>query len=543
MTPLRARGTIDVTGGSPLRPFDLARAEGIAAPAQDHPITGTVRGYCAWAQVLVANIAAAQVEKVARVPVVMAGEPLSYRLGLANLTNRPVEWFDAVDLLPRSGEARAPESRLTGGIADVQAVVESGWPPIEVWASASDPAALDTAGGGVADGLVDPVTAWGAGGAGLGGPDWPCRLADVGSRSCGAIPARDAITALRLWGPDPRPGRSGSVSDSFLPPDSPPRYVSLTLLAPAAAPGDLAHNAWGGRFEGLPLPVFDAAVIRVRSLATPTATPSPIPTMPTATRTHTPTGVPTATATAVPTPPPPPPPRVRPRATPQPVRRVYLPTLLRLPCNPRPVDVVLVIDLSTSMLRPAGDGDTKLAAVMRAARGFLSHFAPEQSGGRVALVAFNVKAWIVQPLTADGALLATALQSLPGSIEEGTRLDLGLRVGASALGDAQPGRWRAMVFLTDGMPNWVPTPAGGGRQEDTVLAAAAEVRARGIVIHTVGYGRVDAADPADRISPELLRAIAGPGGDYHQTDDAGALADVFRQIAASLGCGGVAGWP
>ena len=93
-----------------------------------------------------------------------------------------------------------------------------------------------------------------------------------------------------------------------------------------------------------------------------------------------------------------------------------------------------------------------------------------------------------------------------------------------------------MVFLTDGLPNRVPTPAGGGAQEDTVLAAAAEVRAGGIVIHTVGYGRADAPALIDRISPELLRAIAGAEGGYHETDDASVLAEVFRAIAAVLGC-------
>ena len=38
---------------------------------------------------------------------------------------------------------------------------------------------------------------------------------------------------------------------------------------------------------------------------------------------------------------------------------------------------------------------------------------------------------------------------------------------------------RAMIFLTDGLPNRVPTPMPGGRQEDTVLAVAAEARAVG----------------------------------------------------------------
>jgi Mg-chelatase subunit ChlD len=204
---------------------------------------------------------------------------------------------------------------------------------------------------------------------------------------------------------------------------------------------------------------------------------------------------------------------------------------------------VLVIDVSSSMLRSAGDGGSKLDAVMRAARAFIDRFDPERSQGRVAIVVFNERAWMTQPMTGDRELLDAAIDDLPNHIREGTRLDLGLLAGAEALGEAEPGRWRAMVFLTDGLPNRVPTPAPDGRQEDTVLAAAAEVRGRGVEIHAVGYGRVDAQDIADRISPELLREIAGDDARYHETDDAGGLAEVFRGIASLIGCGRDVGWP
>ena len=104
-------------------------------------------------------------------------------------------------------------------------------------------------------------------------------------------------------------------------------------------------------------------------------------------------------------------------------------------------------------------------------------------------------------------------------------------------------RWRAIVFLTDGMPNRIPTPQAGGSMEDVVLAAAREVRASGITIHAVGYGRPDAADLADRILPWLLRAVAGPDGAYYQTDDASELADRFHRIAVELECMRSVRWP
>jgi len=503
-------------------------------------------GRCAWAQVIVANIAAAQVEKVARVPVVLPGEVMAYRLALANLTDRPVEWFDAVDILPRAGEPRSPVTRITGGIAEVRAVVAPGGPPIEVWASGTDPDALDVMGGTPRDSLVDPVSAWGAPGAGISGTDWPCRLADVGTPRCGAIRSKADVTALRLWGPDPKPGRSSAPGDSFLPAAAPPRWIDVTLVAPGSVPGDLSHNAWGGRFESLPLPVYDDAEIRVRPPDTPTPTITPTPTAsftpsatPTATATATASRTPTATDTPLPTATP----TNTPTATPTPIYIIYLPIALTEACEKRQVDVALVIDVSSSMRRQAGDGGTKGQAVMRAARAFVERFDPTANGGRVGIVAFNDRAWVAEPLTDDRARLDAALDVLSREVAEGTRLDLGLLVGASVLGDVAPGRVRAMVFLTDGLPNRVPTPIPSGRQEDTVLAAAEAARRMGITIQTVGYGRADAEDLADRILPELLKEIAGSAAGYHQTDDAGALAVVFRRIALQLGCVGGTGWP
>ena len=492
-----------------------------------------VSGLCAWAQVIVSNSAAAQVEKVPRKAIVAPGEDMVFQLGLANLASRPAEWFDAVDLLPQAGEPRTPGSRIGGGLEEVDARFDGFWPPIEIWASATDPGELDIAGGGVRDGLVDPVTAWGGGsigGVGLGGLEWPCLLDDVRARRCSRIREISAITALRFWGPDPQPKKSGTAIESFLPIDGRPRFINVTLHVPGSQPGDIAHNEWGGRFEGLPLPVFDGAIIRVPPLATQTPTASSVPTS-TATSTSTRFPTSTATATIVSTP------------TSVSIRRIYLPTTLRHPCVPRPIDAVLVIDISSSMLRSAGDGGSKLDAVMRASRAFVDRFDPERSGGRIAIAMFNKRAWVTQPLTNDPGRLNTAIDDLPRHIEEGTRLDLGLRVGAEAVGAAEAGRWRAMVFLTDGLPNRVPTPESGGRQEDTVLVAAFKVRDGGIEVYTVGYGRVDAPDIADRISPDLLRDIAGDSSRYHETDDAGALADVFREIAGAIGCGEDTGWP
>ena len=187
---------------------------------------------------------------------------------------------------------------------------------------------------------------------------------------------------------------------------------------PGSQPGDLLHNAWGGRFESLPLPVFDNAQVPVRppNTATPTATSpaTPTPTF-TPTRTSTPTLTPTPTATAT--------------ATKVPLP-IYLPITVDIPCDPRPVSVVLVIDVSSSMLRDAGDGGTKLDAVLRASRAFLQRFEPKGNERRVGIVAFNDRTWRVQGLTGDRGRLEGAINALPERMAQGTRLDLALRAAA-----------------------------------------------------------------------------------------------------------------
>lgn len=524
--PAAAVGELGVGSASAITGLDQSSPGDISA------------GLCAWAQVIVANIGAAQVEKVSRPAVVAPGEDMVYRLGLANLASRPAEWFDAVDILPRPGEPRDPTSRLRGSFEGITVTEDRLRPPMEFWASATDPDELDTAGGGARDGLVDPVTAWGGGvegGAGLGGEDWPCLLADVGTTRCLWISSFSEVTALRFWGPDPDPDKTGFADYSFLAVDSPPRFIDITLTIPASKPGDIAHNAWGGRFEGLPLPVFDSAVIRVPPEPTPTPTT-------TATPAFSPTPTSSITLTPPVTPSPTPTPAVTESATATGTgHRIYLPTTLRGSCSPREVDVALVIDVSSSMLRPADDLVTKLKAVQRAAQMFIDAFEPSTDRRRIALVAFNERAWVVEPMTSDRIRLEGAIAGLEADVAEGTRLDLGLLAGADALDESVAGRWRAMVFLTDGLPNRVPTPEAGGRQEDTVLAAAERVRSADIQIYTVGYGRVDAPDIADRISPELLRAIAGDSARYYETDDAGVLAVLFRRIAAEIGCIGESG--
>jgi Mg-chelatase subunit ChlD len=180
--------------------------------------------------------------------------------------------------------------------------------------------------------------------------------------------------------------------------------------------------------------------------------------------------------------------------------------------------------------------------VGEAARAFieLMDFTPNASGGhdRVAIVGFNDRAWAETALATDSEALARAIDGLEQRVAQGTRLDLALVEGGEALQSSsrEPDVTPVLILLTDGMPNHVPTPHPSGSQEDTVLAAAAELRARGVRIYTIGVGDPDSADPAGRIHPGLLRAVATDAGMYFETPDAEDLVRIYSEIAYAIGC-------
>ncbi len=229
-----------------------------------------------------------------------------------------------------------------------------------------------------------------------------------------------------------------------------------------------------------------------------------------------------------------PPPRPRP---------IYLPFLEKSkPCNPDAfrTDVILVLDRSTSMLRPvAAGGQPKNAAAIAAARAFVAQLQLEGNGqglfDQVGIVGFNDQAWIEQGLTHDRGAALAALDRIAGRSQEGTRLDLAFAMGRQAL--EGPGRMPrnrpVIIVLTDGLPNRVPfgdgSPyPGSRRQEDSVLQAAQAAKASGARVYTVGLGT-----PRD-ILPWLMIAAASERWMYHYAPDGSALAGIYAQIAATF---------
>jgi Mg-chelatase subunit ChlD len=276
----------------------------------------------------------------------------------------------------------------------------------------------------------------------------------------------------------------------------------------------------------------------------PTPTPSPSPRVsPTPSSTLTATTSPTATrptpvtgtpVTPSPSPVPPTPTIVTPQPTPD-LYTIYVIIVFNSACFKRHTDVTLVIDASTTMLEQDERGRRKIESAKDAARSFVNQLQlePDLHGrhDQAAIVWYNDTAGVAQPLTNDREALLAAIDSLEP--KEGSRIDLGLQFGhRELLPEFRSNRILAnrpaMVLMSDGLPNRVPTPVPIGPQEETIVNAADDAKRDGIVVYAVGYGR--------NVHEPLLRRVASQPEQYFFAPSGAELARIYRSIAGDLVC-------
>lgn len=202
----------------------------------------------------------------------------------------------------------------------------------------------------------------------------------------------------------------------------------------------------------------------------------------------------------------------------------------------RGVDIVIALDLSTSMLavdRGTPDrGRSRLAIAKEVTRDFIAG----RPGDRIGFVAVAARPYPVAPLTLDHEWLTTVLDRLEiGAIEDGTALGDGILAAVNRLRSSRAGS-RAVVLMTDGRSNVGEVSPG---------AAASAARALGIRVHTIGIGaKVPALFPvtdplggivwrevnADLDEASLREIAAITGGGSFRAGDASGLRAVFREI-------------
>lgn len=150
-----------------------------------------------------------------------------------------------------------------------------------------------------------------------------------------------------------------------------------------------------------------------------------------------------------------------------------------------PLDLVLLLDVSGSMVRDIREMARNAAAALEQIR----------DGDRVAVVAFSVETFLIQPFTADRAAIAAAIRRVAnrGSIDfAGTEINSSiadcLRLLRSQLSREQPSfnieRSKAILIVTDNMPDGPPAP------DDIIIREllAADTTLHSIVIHRSHFG-------------------------------------------------------
>lgn len=197
----------------------------------------------------------------------------------------------------------------------------------------------------------------------------------------------------------------------------------------------------------------------------------------------------------------------------RPVERV------REPVEARGRDVVLVVDVSSSMGERDLDGERTRLEVARAA---LRRFVAARPVDRFALVRFARFPDLVVPLTPDHASVLAAVDGLAlvegDGAEDVTGIGLALARAARLSGD---GAARVVVLVTDGIDN----VANGRAGEISPTDAARLAHAAGVRVHALGTGAAAGAGLDD-----LRRVAEHCGGLYAPAGDAAAMTSVLDAI-------------
>jgi Ca-activated chloride channel family protein len=201
------------------------------------------------------------------------------------------------------------------------------------------------------------------------------------------------------------------------------------------------------------------------------------------------------------------------------------------------IDIMLALDISSSMLAEDFQPQNRLEA----AKAVASEFIDGRTSDQIGLVVFAGQSFTQCPLTLDYDLLKELLNRVSiklvtdEMIEDGTAIGMAIANGVNRL-RASKAKSRILILLTDGQNN---------RGVIDPLTAATAAQALGIRIYTIGvgtegmapypvrdqWGRVSYQKVPVKIDEDLLRKISDmTGGKYFRATDAEALRRVYTAI-------------
>ena len=196
------------------------------------------------------------------------------------------------------------------------------------------------------------------------------------------------------------------------------------------------------------------------------------------------------------------------------------------------VDIVLVMDLSSSMLAQDFDPDR-----LEVSKKVASDFVDKRQYDRIGLVVFAGEAFTQCPLTTDHRVLKEFLASLEcGILQDGTAIGMGLSTAVNRLKDSEA-KSKIVILLTDGDNN------AGYIKPMTAAEIAKELEVK---VYTIGVGsRGSARAPIRRRSngdyifglsevkfdEALLEKISEmTGGRYNRATSRESLEKIYAEI-------------
>ncbi len=179
-------------------------------------------------------------------------------------------------------------------------------------------------------------------------------------------------------------------------------------------------------------------------------------------------------------------------------------------CSAASVDVVLVIDASSSM------GGLPIESIQSASEAFVSDL--QLTSDQIALVSFNSTATTNQTLTHTGSLVQSAIAALTSG--GNTAIATGINAAVTELTSVRhnPAAQQVIVLLSDGNDS----PASGATA--TTIAANA-AKAAGIRLITIAYGAANAA---------MMQSWASSSSDYYASPTPDQMTAVYGSISASI---------
>ncbi|MEA1927406.1 MAG: VWA domain-containing protein, partial [Candidatus Auribacterota bacterium] len=201
------------------------------------------------------------------------------------------------------------------------------------------------------------------------------------------------------------------------------------------------------------------------------------------------------------------------------------------------IDIMLTVDVSTSMLAEDFTLGGKRRNRLEVARQVIADFIRERSGDRIGMVVFAGQAYTQCPLTIDYSVLLELLDKVEiEMIKDGTAIGTAISTSLNRLRESEA-KSKIIILLTDGDNN-------AGKIDPQTAARMAE--ALDIKIYTIGIGSKGPVPYPVRnpwtgnteyrrveipLNETSLKAIAAAtGGEFYLASNTGMLEKVFSRI-------------